>query len=781
MRAQRPPRAATASARPALLDQGGARRRRVRASRPVDALRLDGTRLRRPHALAPRGPDELRGARATRSLSELPPLHSSFAKLPNEALGSARRRASSGSTSRRAESSFARATRRGRCTSSRRAACAPTGRSDGRQQDLAVPPQGRLLRRALALPRRAARGEVEAVDGLPRCCGSRPTLFRRCSRRAPGVPRAARGARPAVRLPAPRARAARLRRGDPARRRLGRTTRSRRRDRSTPRRPPRRRPSSTTADARGAAAERSGASRTSSSSTRWTAAPRAWRWSAATSAAHVSHRAHPRGRAHLDRRHDASPGSRAAPQELGLDARSVRASKSRLDELPLPAIVHWEGNHWVVLYRVDDDHVRVADPARGLRRVTRAEFLENWSGYASVIAYDASGFEEAPEAQHEPRLAQAVLAAPPPARRGRVVLAAIAAGARARAADPHAGRRRPRRSRDDDLQFALDRARRDRRGRCSRSPQPRSIQRYLLSRVAVRFDVATLDFLTGRLLALPMSYFATRRTGDIERRLRGARQVREFLVQSGVTALTAATQLVAALVAHVRLQLGARPRLPREHPAVRRPDALLGDSACGRCTTTSRRPTAVLVAPDRRDPRHRDRKGARRRRDSLRKLMLARFQALADRVFRTQFLVLAYQGSLQLVSFASFGLFLLVGALEVVARAAYARPVRRVQRAARARERARACRSSRSGTSSSSAGSCSGASTTFSTQEPEQGAPRASPAGDDARRTRRAARTSASATAAAGSPADPRRTHAHRRARVRPSRSSVAAAPARRR
>ena len=48
------------------------------------------------------------------------------------------------------------------------------------------------------------------------------------------------------------------------------------------------------------------------------------------------------------------------------------------------------------------------------------------------------------------------------------------------------------------------------------------IQRYLLSIVAVRFDIATLDHLTKTLLALPMSYFSTRRTGDIERRLSGA-------------------------------------------------------------------------------------------------------------------------------------------------------------------------------------------------------------------------------------------------------------------
>lgn len=52
-------------------------------------------------------------------------------------------------------------------------------------------------------------------------------------------------------------------------------------------------------------------------------------------------------------------------EELGLDCRTVKASKSRLDRLPLPAVVHWEGNHWVVAYDVSPTWVRVADPARG--------------------------------------------------------------------------------------------------------------------------------------------------------------------------------------------------------------------------------------------------------------------------------------------------------------------------------------------------------------------------------------------------------------------------------
>ncbi len=73
------------------------------------------------------------------------------------------------------------------------------------------------------------------------------------------------------------------------------------------------------------------------------------------------------------------------------------------------------------------------------------------------------------------------------------------------------------------------------------------IQRYLLSWAAVTLDGTTLDFLTDRMLALPMSYFHSRRTGDIQRRLAGLRQVRAFMVQDGVEGLTAAATVLAAV------------------------------------------------------------------------------------------------------------------------------------------------------------------------------------------------------------------------------------------
>src|SRR5262249_49894418 len=73
-------------------------------------------------------------------------------------------------------------------------------------------------------------------------------------------------------------------------------------------------------------------------------------------------------------------------------------------------------------------------------------------------------------------------------------------------------------------------------------------QEYLLAFAAVRLDTAVLDFLSRKLLSLPMSYFTSRRTGDIQRRLAGARQVRQFVVQRGFGAVLAAVFLVGAVI-----------------------------------------------------------------------------------------------------------------------------------------------------------------------------------------------------------------------------------------
>jgi ATP-binding cassette subfamily B protein len=81
---------------------------------------------------------------------------------------------------------------------------------------------------------------------------------------------------------------------------------------------------------------------------------------------------------------------------LGLAARAVKAAPSLLAHLPLPAIVHWQAHHWVVLYDVSKRQVRLADPASGLRRLSRAAFEAHWTGYAALFDY-TQAFVNTPE------------------------------------------------------------------------------------------------------------------------------------------------------------------------------------------------------------------------------------------------------------------------------------------------------------------------------------------------------------------------------------------------
>lgn len=74
-----------------------------------------------------------------------------------------------------------------------------------------------------------------------------------------------------------------------------------------------------------------------------------------------------------------------ASESVGFRATPVRASLSRLVERSHPWIAHWQGDHYIVVYRVKGDRVFVADPAIGKRSLPRSEFLAGWTGYALLL------------------------------------------------------------------------------------------------------------------------------------------------------------------------------------------------------------------------------------------------------------------------------------------------------------------------------------------------------------------------------------------------------------
>ena len=129
-------------------------------------------------------------------------------------------------------------------------------------------------------------------------------------------------------------------------------------------------------------------------------------------------------------------------------------------------------------------------------------------------------------------------------------------------------------------------------------------QEYLLTFAAVRLDTAILDFLTRQMLSLPMTYFTSRRTGDIQRRLDGARQVRQFAVQHGIGAHPRARPAGRRAFAHGGLQPVAHVRLSRHDAALRRADVFLGKGPAPALRRRRREPGQIQLAPDRCDQGH---------------------------------------------------------------------------------------------------------------------------------------------------------------------------------
>jgi ABC-type bacteriocin/lantibiotic exporter with double-glycine peptidase domain/CRP-like cAMP-binding protein len=356
-------------------------------------------------------------------------------------------------------------------------------------------------------------------------------------------------------------------------------------------------------------------------------------------------------------------GIQRGGEHVGLEVRAIKSSKDRIDRLALPAIIHWGGNHWVVLYAVGDDRAWIADPARGLRRVSREAALHNWSGYAAL-----------PTAT--PRLAEAPL--------GKASVGWLAAFIR-----PH------RRVLALGLLLGFVAA-----GLEMLFPVltqqvvdhvilPRSytrlylltaamvvllilslavtmVQRRILTRAAVEIDVQTLDYITSRLLGLPMSYFETRRTGDIDRRLDGVRQIRRMVVQGGLRGLTAATQFIVAVAimfVYSALMGGLFLLTVPLYTVLMR--------------YSSRRVAPTFEALEEEQGRFRSRqidgiKGiatikAMGAEDGMRRMLVDNLRELGRRMFRSDFTIMAYEGLASVVTFFTVVAFLFIGALEVLA------------------------------------------------------------------------------------------------------------------
>ena len=77
-------------------------------------------------------------------------------------------------------------------------------------------------------------------------------------------------------------------------------------------------------------------------------------------------------------------GINEAANTLGLHTISARVTTTMLGEVPLPCILHWNQNHFVVLYKVKKGkNFYVADPGKGLVVYKLEEFKQHWISTSS--------------------------------------------------------------------------------------------------------------------------------------------------------------------------------------------------------------------------------------------------------------------------------------------------------------------------------------------------------------------------------------------------------------
>jgi HlyB family type I secretion system ABC transporter len=351
-----------------------------------------------------------------------------------------------------------------------------------------------------------------------------------------------------------------------------------------------------------------------------------------------------------------------AATELGLAARAIKVSLRNLPLMPLPAIVHWEGNHWIVLYDVAEQFVRVADPELGLRKLPRREFEAKWTGYAALFDYTAA-FEEAPESK--PTLTWII---PFLARYKAILLQAFGLAIAVSVLEllfPVF------------TQMVVDRVIVENDFGLLKMILLGMVaalvfvqlftiaQEYLLAFVAVRLDTAVLDFLSRKLLSLPMSYFNSRRTGDIQRRLQGATQVRQFAVQQGVGALLAMVFLVGAVIlmavysplltvaflATTPLYVG----LMILSVKVLRPLYQGVEESQGKYSSHQIDAIKGIEAVK-----------AASAESTFRDAMLNEFLSVSQKLFKATFIVMSWDSLLQTVGLLSTAIFLWVGATQVI-------------------------------------------------------------------------------------------------------------------
>lgn len=229
-------------------------------------------------------------------------------------------------------------------------------------------------------------------------------------------------------------------------------------------------------------------------------------------------------------------GLRRGAIALGFNARSVKADPEILEtlsQIPLPAVIHWKGYHWVVLFGQRGKKYAIADPGAGVRFLSKTELTEGWrNGVMLLLEPDAERFFAEPDDSHRPnpwiRFLQRVR--PYRALLAEVFLINLVLGLLALASpffiqiltDDVLVRGDFQLLRGVVIAVVVMNLVRSGMG---------LVQSNLIVHFAQRLELGLVLEFARKILHLPLSYYESRRSGEIVSRLRDIREINQLISQ----------------------------------------------------------------------------------------------------------------------------------------------------------------------------------------------------------------------------------------------------------
>lgn len=235
---------------------------------------------------------------------------------------------------------------------------------------------------------------------------------------------------------------------------------------------------------------------------------------------------HLRDIANVDRNGASLRGLSHAAESIGFTTRPVRASLDQLARQPLPAIAHWEGSHYIVVYAITRNQVVIADPALGQKTLSHTDFQQGWTGYAMLLQPTAKFMDN--QDQRQPLWQFFALLKPHRVIVAEVLLASIFIQL--------FGLVTPLLT-----QLLLDRVVVQQSELTLNTVgigllcfglfqvAMTGLRQYLLDHTANRLDLALIVGFIRHTLSLPLSFFESRYVGDIISRIQENRKIQRFL------------------------------------------------------------------------------------------------------------------------------------------------------------------------------------------------------------------------------------------------------------